>query len=51
VDEYDTPFIALSLELGSPLWTDDKRLKKGMAEKGIDWILNTTAIKEIRGEE
>lgn len=24
VDEFDSPFIALSLEMGSPLWTGDK---------------------------
>lgn len=51
VDEFDAPFIALSLELDSPLWTGDKNLTKGMAKKGIDWILNTTDIREIRGEE
>jgi predicted nucleic acid-binding protein len=51
VDEFDAPFIALSLELDSPFWTGDKRLTKGMAGKGIDWILNTTDIKEIRGED
>jgi predicted nucleic acid-binding protein len=50
VDEFDTPFIALSLELDSPLWTGDKNLTKGMAKKGIDWVLNTKDIKEIRGE-
>ena len=51
VDEFDAPFIALSLELDSPLWTGDKQLYKGMAEKGIDWILNTENIKEIRGAD
>lgn len=51
VDEFDAPFIALSLELDSPLWTGDKNLAKGMAGKGIDWILNTAVIKKIRGEE
>ena len=29
VDEFDAPFIALSLELDSPLWTGDKNLTKG----------------------
>lgn len=50
VDEFDAPFIALSLELESPLWTGDKRLIEGLKQKGIDWILNTETIKEIRGE-
>lgn len=51
VDEFDTPFIALSMELGAPLWTGDKKLRNGLQEKGVDWILNTEKIKEIRGEE
>lgn len=50
VDAFDAPFIALSLELGAPLWTGDKSLTKGMTEKGIDWILSTGNIKEIRDE-
>ncbi len=36
VDEYDAPFIALALELDSPLWTGDKKLIKGLSKKGID---------------
>lgn len=28
VDEFDAPFIALALELDSPLWTGDKKLIK-----------------------
>ena len=51
VDEFDAPFIALSLELESLLWTDDKKLTKGLKQKGIDWILSTEKIKEIRGEK
>ena len=41
MDEFDTPFIALSMELGSPLWTGDKKLTNGLREKGVDWILST----------
>lgn len=48
VDEFDTPFIALALELESPLWTGDKRLIKGLSKKGIDWILTTDIVSEIR---
>jgi predicted nucleic acid-binding protein len=51
VDEFDTPFIALSLELSSPLWTGDKKLINGLKKKGIDWILDTETIKKIRNEE
>lgn len=48
VDEYDAPFIALALELDSPLWTGDKKLTKGLSKKGIDWVLSTDIIIEIR---
>jgi predicted nucleic acid-binding protein len=51
VDEFDTPFIALSIELGSPLWTGDKKLANGLRAKGVDWILGTEKIKEIRDKE
>ncbi len=51
VDEFDAPFIALALELDSPLWTGDKKFIKGLNKKGIDWILTTEIITEIRNEE
>lgn len=50
IDEYDAPFIALSLELSAPLWTGDKKLAKGLMQQGIDWILDTKTIKQIRGD-
>ncbi|MGC1205590.1 MAG: PIN domain-containing protein [Flavobacteriaceae bacterium] len=51
VDEFDAPFIALALEMDSPLWTGDKKLIKGLNKKGVDWILTTEIITEIRNEE
>ena len=51
VDEFDAPFIALALELESPLWTGDKKLIKGLNKKGVDWILTTDIITDIRNEE
>lgn len=48
VDEFDAPFVALALELTSPLWTGDKKLLIGLNKKGIDWILTTDMISEIR---
>ncbi len=51
VDEFDAPFVALCLELSSPLWTGDKKLAKGLKQQGVDWVLTTEAIKEIRGEK
>ena len=35
VDEKDTPFVALSLQLGYPLWTRDKELKMGLIRGGF----------------
>ena len=51
VDEFDAPFIALALELKSPLWTGDKKLINGLSKKGVDWILTTDIITEIRNAE
>lgn len=51
IDEFDAPFIALALELDSPLWIGDKELIKGLNIKGIDWILTTDIITKIRNEE
>ena len=50
IDEFDTPFIALAIELNAPLWTGDKKLIKGLSKKGIDWILTTEIITKIRNE-
>lgn len=36
VDEKDTPFVALSLELGYDIWTRDKELKTALREQGFD---------------
>lgn len=40
VDIKDTPFIALSIELGIPLWTGDKKLKDGLRLKGYQDFYN-----------
>ncbi len=36
VDEADTPFVALTLEIDGLLWTNDKILKDGLRAKGFD---------------
>lgn len=48
IDEFDAPFIALSLELKAPLWTGDKKLMKGLKKKDFDLILDTNTILRIR---
>lgn len=34
IDIKDTPFIALAIDLGIPIWTGDKKLKDGLSLKG-----------------
>jgi predicted nucleic acid-binding protein len=36
VDEKDTPFVALTLELEAELWTKDDTLKRGLIKKGFN---------------
>lgn len=48
IDEFDIPFVALAIELESLLWTGDKKLRNGLSEKGIDWVLTTEIIANIR---
>jgi predicted nucleic acid-binding protein len=47
VDPKDTPFVALSIELNLPLWTNDKPLIEGLAKKGFKNILTTEEIFEL----
>jgi predicted nucleic acid-binding protein len=36
VDPKDTPFVALTIELGGRLWTGDKALVRGLRAQGFD---------------
>ncbi|MCW5961256.1 MAG: PIN domain-containing protein [Pyrinomonadaceae bacterium] len=36
VDEKDTPFVALALELEAEIWTRDEALKRGLQRNGFD---------------
>jgi predicted nucleic acid-binding protein len=47
IDEDDTPFIALGIELNAKLWTGDKVLSKGLAKKGVDIIITTSDLKKL----
>ena len=51
IDEFDAPFIALSLELKSPLWTGDKKLINGLKQKEFDLIFDTDIISKIRDKK
>ncbi|GAB2478320.1 PIN domain-containing protein [Algoriphagus taiwanensis] len=48
VDEFDTPFVALSLKLKSKLWTGDLKLKKGLELAGFKLIIDTNQLIEGR---
>jgi predicted nucleic acid-binding protein len=47
IDEDDTPFVALGIELNAKLWTGDKVLTKGLAKKGVDIIITTADLKKL----
>lgn len=40
IDVKDTPFIALAIDLGIPIWTGDKKLKDGLRLKGYNDFYN-----------
>lgn len=48
IDEFDAPFIALSLEAKSPLWTGDKKLINGLKNLGYPHALDTTELYQLR---
>ena len=49
IDEKDTPFVALSLELEIPLCTNDKKLYEKLKEKGFgNFVTVEELIKPIR---
>ena len=47
IDEDDTPFIALAIELDAKLWTGDKVLLKGLLKKGADMIITSADLKKL----
>jgi len=50
VDENDTPFVALTIELKAILWTGDKKLINGLIAKGFKSILSTQELFSLRSE-
>jgi predicted nucleic acid-binding protein len=40
IDENDTPFVALTLEIEGELWTKDETLKRGLIKKGFDYFFD-----------
>lgn len=50
VDENDTPFVALAIELNTSLWSGDKKLSKLNKER-TSLIINTTELRKILNEK
>jgi predicted nucleic acid-binding protein len=44
IDPKDTAYLALSIELDIPLWTNDKKLYQGLMNKGYKNIIKTEEI-------
>jgi predicted nucleic acid-binding protein len=47
IDEKDTPFLALSIELNMSLWTNDKILLDGLRAKGYSNIIGNDEIFKL----
>ena len=48
VDEKDTPFIALALELNTKLWSGDKKLSAGIKYKNKQLIIQTNEVLRLK---
>ncbi|MFQ5641459.1 MAG: PIN domain-containing protein [bacterium] len=51
IDPKDTAYLALSLELDIPLWTNDKKLIQGLTKKGYTKIITTEEIFKLTIEK
>ncbi|NKQ37619.1 MAG: PIN domain-containing protein [Chloroflexi bacterium] len=47
IDPKDTAFVALSIELNVPLWTNDKKLIDGLMGKQFENVITTEEIFEL----
>ena len=47
IDENDTPFVALAIELKAKIWTGDKVLSDGLIKKGALLTMNTAELKAL----
>jgi predicted nucleic acid-binding protein len=45
IDEDDTPFVALAIELNTKLWTGDKVLTRGLIKKDVNIAITTAGLK------
>lgn len=47
IDPKDSAYLALSIEFDIPLWTNDKKLIQGLAEKGYTKTITTEEIFKL----
>ena len=47
LDQDDTIYVALAIQLNVPLWTGDKRLSKGLGKKGFTQIVDTATLRTL----
>lgn len=47
IDSQDIPYVALSIELGVPLWTNDRKLSDGLNAKGYTNLASSSEIFEL----
>lgn len=48
IDEFDTPFVALALEMSAVLWSGDKKLTKGLQKQGFELAIGVDQLLKIR---
>ena len=47
IDPEDIPFVALSIDLNMPLWTNDKKLSNGLSPKGYKNLISSSEIFDL----
>ncbi len=47
IDPKDTAYLALSIELDIPIWTNDKKLIQGLIKKGYKKLITTEEIFKL----
>lgn len=47
IDPKDTAYVALSIELDLPLWSNDKKLTEGLISKGYNKFITTEKVIEM----
>ncbi|MBK7336855.1 MAG: hypothetical protein IPJ00_12090 [Saprospirales bacterium] len=47
IDVKDVSFVALAIQADAVLWTGDKKLYKGLKEKGFSNVVNREELREL----